>query len=257
MHYLLFSPALSFPSLLRLIGTGLDNSTVQVMNVAFLPAHASFHSRRPLALHRSAFRHNALTTRYSSQSPKWPQVSVAPRAVTTASLRRGLSVLGATIPLILFQVTTVHHATARSNDSHHQAQNYQNPREAAKAKHTPLAIVTPAAASPAAVASPTPESTSVTPAKANPPEPKVSSRATLRQRFSFYMSEFLMWHPSAKVFTLLAFTLIAMFLGSFLYRFADPEREEAPYPFWYVFRSVIFTFNHKIAFLIDLLRQLL
>lgn len=63
------------------------------------------------------------------------------------------------------------------------------------------------------------------------PPPPVS----LPDRLAFYLSEFLMWNPGARVLALFVFTLAAMYLGSFLYRFADPNRAEAEYPFWFVF----------------------
>lgn len=47
-----------------------------------------------------------------------------------------------------------------------------------------------------------------------------------------------MWNPAAKVLSLLAFSLLAMYLGSFLYRFADPEAAEAQFPFWHAVRAV-------------------
>lgn len=47
-----------------------------------------------------------------------------------------------------------------------------------------------------------------------------------------------MWNPAAKVITLLAFTMIAMYLGSFLYRLADPEGSEAKSPLWHAVRAI-------------------
>ena len=65
-----------------------------------------------------------------------------------------------------------------------------------------------------------------------------SQQPSLADRFSFWTGEFLMWHPSAKVLALFGITLICMYLGSFLYKAADPEGKEAAFPFWYVFPLV-------------------
>lgn len=76
-------------------------------------------------------------------------------------------------------------------------------------------------------------------------KPKLSSRissklstATLRERASFYFSEFLMWNPAAKVLSLFALILVFVVLGSFLYRIADPKHEEALYPVWHAVRAI-------------------
>lgn len=61
---------------------------------------------------------------------------------------------------------------------------------------------------------------------------------TIADRIGFWAGEFLMWNPAAKVIALLACTMLAMYLGSFLYRLADPERAEAKYPFWHAVRAV-------------------
>lgn len=47
-----------------------------------------------------------------------------------------------------------------------------------------------------------------------------------------------MWHPSAKVLSLLTVTLSAMYLGSYLYRIADPQKREAKHPFWHSVRAI-------------------
>lgn len=67
---------------------------------------------------------------------------------------------------------------------------------------------------------------------------KKLSSISIQERLSFYFSEFLMWNPAAKVVSLFAFILLCMFLGSLLYRVADPKREEAPYPFWHAVRAI-------------------
>ncbi|CAN8063809.1 unnamed protein product [Agarophyton chilense] len=63
-------------------------------------------------------------------------------------------------------------------------------------------------------------------------------RFNVNDRLSFWFSEFLMWHPSARVVALLAATLLFMFIGSFLYRLADPQQKEAPHPFWHSVRAI-------------------
>lgn len=70
--------------------------------------------------------------------------------------------------------------------------------------------------------------------------PPNSQQPSLADRVSFWTGEFLMWHPSAKVLALFGVTLICMYLGSFLYKAADPEGKEAAFPFWYVFLSITF-----------------
>ena len=47
-----------------------------------------------------------------------------------------------------------------------------------------------------------------------------------------------MWHPGAKVLTLLMVTLLSMALGSLLFRAADPKRSEAHSPFWSSVRAI-------------------
>ncbi|KAI0566727.1 hypothetical protein FGB62_6g126 [Gracilaria domingensis] len=47
-----------------------------------------------------------------------------------------------------------------------------------------------------------------------------------------------MWHPSARVIALLGMTLLFMYLGSFLYRLADPQKREAAHPFWHSVRAI-------------------
>lgn len=212
------------------------------MNVAFLSAHASFRLGHPIALHRSTFHHNAFSSLHFSQSPKEPRTLVAPRAVTTASLCHRLSALSVTIPFIMFPLTTMQPASAHPTDFQYQSHHLPSPCKTGNSTHAPIALVFPTVASTLAVTNPEMESTLAAPAQANLPKPKASSRVTLSQRFSFYMSEFLMWYPGAKVFALFVFTLVAMFLGSFLYRFADPEREEASYPFWFVSRFINFIY---------------
>lgn len=64
------------------------------------------------------------------------------------------------------------------------------------------------------------------------------STASLRERASFYFSEFLMWNPAAKVVSLFTIILVIVVLGSFLYRLADPKHEEAPYPVWHAVRAI-------------------
>lgn len=61
---------------------------------------------------------------------------------------------------------------------------------------------------------------------------------SLRDRLSFYLAEYLMWNPGAKVLSLFAVTLLCMYLGSFLYRLADPEKAEAQSPFWHSVRAI-------------------
>lgn len=69
--------------------------------------------------------------------------------------------------------------------------------------------------------------------------PSVSAlQVSVKDRLIFYLGEFLMWNPAAKVLTLLASTLLAMYVGSFLYRLADPAMKEAKYPFWHAVRAV-------------------
>lgn len=47
-----------------------------------------------------------------------------------------------------------------------------------------------------------------------------------------------MWNPAARVIALLGVTLVCMYLGSFLYKFADPKRTEAASPFWHSVRAI-------------------
>lgn len=61
---------------------------------------------------------------------------------------------------------------------------------------------------------------------------------TITDRIAFYFGEFLMWNPAARVIAMLVFTLLAMYLGSFLYRLADPEKKEAQSPFWHSVRAI-------------------
>lgn len=86
---------------------------------------------------------------------------------------------------------------------------------------------------------------SVTPTKTSTNKRKLSSRiasrlstATLRERASFYFSEFLMWNPAAKALSLFVFILIIVVIGSFFYRFADPNHEEATYPMWHSLKAI-------------------
>ncbi|PXF44132.1 Ion channel CASTOR [Gracilariopsis chorda] len=66
----------------------------------------------------------------------------------------------------------------------------------------------------------------------------VQSQFTIKDHLSFWMGEFLMWNASARVIALLAFTLMFMYLGSFLYRLADPKKQEAAHPFWHSVRAI-------------------
>ncbi len=59
-----------------------------------------------------------------------------------------------------------------------------------------------------------------------------------RERFLFWVGEFLMWNPGAKILTLLLITLASVALGSLLFRAADPKRVEAQSPFWHATRAV-------------------
>lgn len=68
--------------------------------------------------------------------------------------------------------------------------------------------------------------------------PTSALQVSLKDRLVFYLGEFLMWNPAAKVLALFAFTLTAMYVGSFFYRFADPSMKEAKYPFWHAVRAI-------------------
>lgn len=66
----------------------------------------------------------------------------------------------------------------------------------------------------------------------------VQSQFTIKDHLSFWMGEFLMWNASARVIALLALTLAFMYVGSFLYRLADPQKREAAHPFWHSVRAI-------------------
>lgn len=185
------------------------------------------------------------------------------RGVATASLGSRLAGLVAALPLFLLPASSLassspsasvspsSSASASSVQSTQQQRSTRQrlSRESRTNQHSPVALVSPASA---AEHSPSTSSSSRSSARGNA---DVSSsglrvhrsaglsaslprrfRIGLGRRFSFYLSEFLMWHPGAKVIALFAFTLFIMYLGSFLYKVADPSREEAKYPFWYVIR---------------------
>lgn len=63
-------------------------------------------------------------------------------------------------------------------------------------------------------------------------------RFTIRDRLSFWLGEYLMWNPGAKVIALFLLTLLGMAVGSLLFRVADPKREEAQSPFWHSVRAI-------------------
>lgn len=168
------------------------------------------------------------------------------------SFRNHLSALAATVSLILLPASSIASVVFQPTQSQHQSSvrsgsltNHPKHRKSVGVILPTIASEAPKSTKPEALQ---PDAPSVlkTPQKQSP-EPNVSelSRVGLGSRFSFYISEFLMWHPSAKIVTLFSFTLLAMYLGSFLYKFADPNREEAQYPFWYVANENPATFLYR------------
>lgn len=133
-----------------------------------------------------------------------------------------LSVLVAALPLILFPAVAPAVTNPTTTSASTTATVPAVRRNGRRIASAALRVVRPAHAKAGA------QDVPVVPA--DPPRP--APIASVRDRMSFYISEFLMWNPAAKIITLLAFTLLSMFMGSFLYRLADPGREEASSPFW-------------------------
>lgn len=144
--------------------------------------------------------------------------------VTRASLSTNLAVIAAILPFSLFPSPSLSPSPGTTN--HHEI--YQSKTmTSTRNNYAPLAIIRP----PSSLAS----ATSVT---SSSKQLKQQNVPTIRQLISFYTSEFLMWHPGAKILSLFAFTLLVIYLGSFLYKFADPSKQEAESPFWHSVRAV-------------------
>lgn len=67
----------------------------------------------------------------------------------------------------------------------------------------------------------------------------------IRDRVLFYLGEFFLWEPLAKVLALFIVCTICMALGSFLFRVADPKRSEAKSPFWFVHCALSLETSHR------------
>lgn len=210
------------------------------MKIAFIPSVPLSAGSRPLSPHSSPFSfrpaHAPTTPRHGlfQQSTD----TQAPRGVPVASLSRSLSVFASLLSLGVFpaDVAAASSALPNSRQQHVEAtvQLSSSSSSASIINNGKRSIQSPITLIPPVIATENSSTSDANKSVVNKEAAKTPAAATVQQRCSFYLSEFLMWHPGAKVLTLLAFTLAVMYFGSFLYQFADPNQEEASYPFWYV-----------------------
>lgn len=215
------------------------STTAIPMNVAFVSSVPLTAGSRPLSSRSSPFSFrptHALTISRRGLCQQSTQAH-APRTAPIASLSRSVSVLASLFSLSLFpaDIAAASSTLPNSRPQHVEAGVQLSSSSSATINNgkgsvnSPVTLIAPVRA-----AENSPISNANKPV-ANQEAAKAPAAATVQQRCSFYLSEFLMWHPGAKVLTLLAFTLAVMYFGSFLYQLADPNQEEASYPFWYVF----------------------
>lgn len=226
------------------------------MNLAFIPSVPLTAGSRPLSPRSLPFSFRPAQTTPRHGLFQQSTDAHAPCVVPVASLSRSLSVLASLLSLGLFpaDVATASSALPNSRPQHIEAavqlssssstaSNINNDR---RSIHSPVTLIAPVRAAE------TSSTSNANKSVANKEIAKAPAAVTVQQRCSFYLSEFLMWHPGAKVLSLLAFTLAVMYFGSFLYQIADPNQEEAPYPFWYV----SFIHQHSFTYSFLLLRDI-
>jgi ion channel POLLUX/CASTOR len=67
----------------------------------------------------------------------------------------------------------------------------------------------------------------------------VHAAFSLRQRANYALSEYVMWHPAARLVGLFAAAAIVIYLAAFAYRLCDPSGKEADAPIWLALRGYL------------------
>mmetsp|Transcript_9244 Transcript_9244/g.27824 ORF Transcript_9244/g.27824 Transcript_9244/m.27824 type:complete len:729 (+) Transcript_9244:103-2289(+) len=81
----------------------------------------------------------------------------------------------------------------------------------------------------------------------SPPVVPLAFISRLQLLVGFWLSEFLMWSPIAKVTALLVLCVVVAYLGASLFKMVDPKLDEVDAPLWRSIRAIVNPFEDDFA----------